>query len=79
MAEKTNWHSFRVKVDNRQKVLNALDGVIEKTLNEIGDKAVEYANKGAPVDTGALRDSYMKDVSMTAKAVRVGSPLEYAP
>ena len=71
--------SFHVKVDNREKVFRELKSVCEKTLNEIGDAAIEHIRETVPVDTGALRDSYMKDVDAANKRLRVGSPLEYAP
>lgn len=69
---------FDVKVNNIPKVLAALPRVKAQTLSEIGDAAVENVKKLAPVDTGALRDSYMKDVIESASSVRVGSPLEWA-
>ena len=72
-------YKFRVKVDNRQKALNALRKAIPKTLNEIGDAASRHAHDYAPVDTGMLKDSYIKVTDERNNAVHVGSPLEYAP
>ena len=69
--------SFHVKVDNTAKVLSALKSATRKTAEEIGDAAVNNVRKLAPVDTGALRDSYMKEV-IGDNAVRVGSPLDWA-
>lgn len=71
--------SFKVTVDNRDQVLAALPRIMKKTLEEIGDSAARHASERAPVDTGALRDSYMKDVNTGNNTVRVGSPLNYAP
>lgn len=71
--------TFNVKVDNTKKVLNALPKVVDKTLNEIGDAAIKHTQAKVPIDTGALRDSYLKDVDVQNKKLRVGSPLAYAP
>ena len=54
-----------------------LDDACERTLDEIGDAIVEHVRDYVPVDTGALRDSYMKDV-LDNRHVRVGSPLDWA-
>ena len=70
--------SFYVKVDNTAKVLAGLGRANKKTLNEIGDAAVKHTQEKVPVDTGALRDSYMKDVDERNNKVRVGSPLGYS-
>lgn len=70
--------SFRVDVNNMDKLLRALPRAKEKTLSEIGDAAVKHVRALAPVDTGALRDSYMKEVIPGADMVRVGSPLDWA-
>lgn len=71
--------TFSVKVNNVQRVLSKINSVVDKTLNEIGDKAVDYTKNATPVDTGALRDSYKKEVNVSGKYLRVGSELEYAP
>lgn len=71
-------YKFKVKVDNREKVKRQLDAAIEKTLNEIGDAAVKHAHDYAPVDTGRLQDSYIKDVDAKARILRVGSPLPWS-
>jgi len=69
---------FTVRNNNIQRVLLHLDDVCEETLEGIGEAAARHARDAAPVDTGALRDSYMHDVTDN-RHVRVGSPLEYAP
>ena len=69
---------FNVRVNNINRVLEHLDDACERTLEEIGQAAAGHARDRAPVDTGALRDSYMHDV-IDNRHVRVGSPLEYAP
>lgn len=70
---------IHIKKDNREKVLKGVKKACEKTLNDIGDKVIEHIKERVPVDTGALRDSYMKDVDAQFNMLRVGSPLAYAP
>lgn len=70
---------FNVRVNNIPKVLMKLDTVEERTLEQIGEAAVKHTRDKTPVDTGALRDSYMADVDAQNHRVRVGSPMEYAP
>lgn len=60
------------------QALSRLDGACRKTCEEIGEAAAGHARDAAPVDTGALRDSYMHHV-LDDRHVRVGSPLDYAP
>ena len=69
---------FNVRVNNISRVLMHLDDACENTVNQIGDAIVGHVRDRVPVDTGALRDSYMKDV-VDNRHVRVGSPLAYAP
>lgn len=69
---------FNVRVNNIPKVLKRLDTVCGLTVEEIGDAAVGHVKERVPIDTGALRDSYMRDI-VDNRHVRVGSPLEYAP
>lgn len=71
-------YSFRV-VNHSDRVLRNLDRVTQRTLTEIGNAAVQHVRERVPVDTGALRDSYMSDVDVNHRYVRVGSPLNYAP
>lgn len=73
-------YKFTVKItkNNKDAFLRALPGAIQKSLSEIGDAIVKHTQEKVPVDTGALRDSYMKDVNESAQTVRVGSPLDYS-
>ena len=70
--------NFEVKVNNLPLALLKLDSASEKTLEEIGEAAAGHANDKAPVDTGALSESYDYNVPDN-RHVEVGSPLEYAP
>lgn len=70
--------NVKIKVNNLPKFLLGLDRATKKTLEEIGDAAVQHTRDLAPVDTGALRDSYMKEVIESSNSVRVGSPLDWA-
>ena len=69
---------FNVRVNNIPRVLMHLDDACENTVNQSGDAIVGHVRDRVPVDTGALRDSYMKDV-VDNRHVRVGSPLAYSP
>ena len=69
---------FNVRTNNIPRALMHLDDACEQTLEQIGQAAARHASDNAPIDTGALRDSYMYDV-LDNRHVRVGSPLEYAP
>lgn len=71
--------NVRVTRDNRERILRELNRACERTLNEIGEAIVNHVRERVPVDTGALRDSYMADVLPEHDMLRVGSPLEYAP
>ena len=68
---------FDVK-SNLKTVLFGLNKAVEDSLNEIGDAIVHHAHDLAPVDTGRLQDSYIKDVDAGKSRVRVGSPLDWA-
>lgn len=70
---------FRVRTNNIPRVLMHLEEAEERTLQQIGEAAVSHTQQRVPIDTGALRDSYMYDVDADNHQVRVGSPLEYAP
>lgn len=70
--------NVEVRTNNIPRVLRQLDRVNERTLEQIGDAIVGHVRDRVPIDTGALRDSYMRDV-LDNNHVRVGSPLAYAP
>lgn len=69
---------FTVRNNNIPRALLHLDDACRRTLEEIGEAAVGHIRDTVPVDTGALRDSYMVDV-LDNRHVRVGTPLEYGP
>lgn len=71
-------YNIRIERDNTAKFRAALPKAINKTLKEIGDAVVEHVKDRVPVDTGALRDSYLVDVDELVQTVSVGSPLEYS-
>ena len=70
--------SIRIDRDNTAQFKAALPGAINKTLQDIGEAIVKNVQAKVPVDTGALRDSYIVDVNEGAQTVSVGSPLEYS-
>ena len=70
---------FEVRVNNLPRVLMHLEAAEARTLEQIGEAAVGHVRDNVPVDTGALRDSYMADVDAGNHRVRIGSPMEYAP
>lgn len=70
--------SIRIERDNTAAFKAALPGAINKSLQEIGEAILDHVKDLVPVDTGALRDSYMVDVIENNKCVRVGSPLDYS-
>ena len=72
-------YHVRIDRDNTALFRAALPRAVRKSLQEIGVKAVEYIKDLVPIETGALRDSYIVDVDERAQVVHVGSPLEYAP
>ena len=71
------FHTY-VRVDNRARVFRNVENACRRTLEDIGNAVVGHIRDTVPVDTGALRDSYMVDV-IDNHHMRVGSPLEYAP
>lgn len=79
MAKKPRDLSFKVRIKQNRipNLLGRLTGVQKRALEEIGEKAAEYANEHAPIDTGALSKSY--DYFVKDNHLVVGSPLEYAP
>lgn len=70
--------SIRIDKNNIDKFRARLPSAIKKTLQEIGESAVEHIKNKVPVDTGALRDSYLVDVDERSQLVSVGSPLDYS-
>lgn len=72
--------TFKVRIKRNYSPLmqRKLAGAIEKTLNEIGDSVIAHIKETVPIDTGALRDSYIKDVEPETRTLHVGSPLEYS-
>lgn len=72
--------SFKIRFtkDNRKVCLAKLTDAVNQSLSDIGDYVVSNARNAVPVDTGALRDSIMKDVDIYEPSVRVGSPLDYS-
>ena len=71
--------TVKIAQNNKDAVLRALPGAIKNSLNEIGDAIVKHTQEKVPVDTGALRDSYKKEVNSSAQTVSVGSTLDYSP
>ena len=58
-----NTFEVEIKVDNRDKILQATDDGIERALEAIGQQAENYAILLCPVDTGLLRNSITHAVS----------------
>lgn len=63
--------------DNSEEVLNALKNAVERGLMACGEKAVGYAQKDCPVDTGNLRGSITYAVE--GDDCYIGTNVEYAP
>lgn len=70
--------SVRIDRDNTAAFRAALPKATRKALKEIGEAVVANIKDYVPVDTGALRDSYIADVDEMAQVVHVGSPLAYS-
>lgn len=68
---------FNVK-SNMSTVLFGVGRAVEDSLNEIGDAIIQHVHDLAPVDTGRLQDSYIKDVDESKRVVHIGSPLDWA-
>lgn len=76
-----NVGSFKIEVDNLEKVLEEKAQAVNTVLNTIGLYAERYAkesltNQGA-VDTGRLRNSV--SYAVDGDTVMVGTNVEYAP
>lgn len=70
---------FKIIENNKDKVLEELEGAIEQALGIAGMQAENYARANAPVDTGRLRNSITSQVLKGENAVVIGTNVEYAP
>lgn len=82
MQNSFSTHGITVKFDdNSKEVLAALQNAVERGLESIGEKAVQYAvqsiTKQHAVDTGNLRNSI--DYKVDGDDVYIGTNVEYAP
>ena len=64
--------------DHSDEVLSALDAALARGLEKCGLVAEGYAKKLCPVDTGNLRNSITHVTGYGAKAVYIGTNVEYA-
>ena len=64
---------------HRKEVEDAVHQAIITGLNACGMVAETYAKKGAPVDTGRLRNSIAHKVDKEEPAAYIGTNVEYAP
>ena len=62
--------------DNSEQVLKELADKIHIALDSVGSTAAGYAQDGAPVDTGNLRNSITHEVGNDE--VNIGTNVEYA-
>lgn len=69
---------LEVRADNRAQFQNAFNKALARALEEIGLAAEGYAKRLCPVDTGRLRNSITHVTSYGAKAVCIGTNVEYA-
>lgn len=69
---------LEVREDNREQFKHALWKALARGLEECGLVAEGYAKRLCPVDTGRLRNSITHVTSYGAKAVYVGTNVEYA-
>lgn len=87
-----NVNGITIEQDNVNKVLNELEGAVEKALTEIGIKVEKYAKARCPVGTpestgikgyrgGTLRNSITFEVESDKRQgeVTIGTNVEYAP
>jgi len=66
--------------DNSEEVLQKFNDAILRALERMGEQAEGYAvNDLVPVDTGALKNSITHKVDEAAKAVYIGTNMEYGP
>lgn len=70
--------SVTVNADNRDEWERLFHQATAKALEEIGLAAEGYAKRLCPVDTGRLRNSITHVTSYGAKAVYIGTNVEYA-
>lgn len=70
--------SVTVNADNRDEWARLFHQATAKALEEIGLAAEGYAKRLCPVDTGRLRNSITHVTSYGAKAVYIGTNVEYA-
>lgn len=66
-----------IKLDNTDKIKNALPEQIEKALTAIGMACETFAKRDCPVDTGRLRNSITYKVRTGEKTVYIGTDVEY--
>ena len=69
---------LEVREDNREQFKHALWKALARGLEECGLVAEGYAKRLCPVDTGRLRNSITHVVNYGAKAVYIGTNVEYA-
>ena len=63
-------------IDNTAKVIQEFEKKKERALKAIGARAVSYAKKDTPVDTGRLRNS--ETYQVIGNDVYIGTNVEYA-
>lgn len=64
--------------DNSAEIEAAKKLAVEQALTQMGDTCATYASGLAPVDTGNLKRSIEKKVSIGEEAVYVGTNVDYA-
>lgn len=69
---------LEVREDNREQFKHAFNKALARALEEIGLVAEGYAKRLCPVDTGRLRNSITHVTRYGAKAVYIGTNVEYA-
>lgn len=69
---------LEVREDNREQFKHALWKALARGLEECGLVAEGYAKRLCPVDTGRLRNSITHVTGYGAKAVYIGTNVEYA-
>lgn len=69
---------LEVREDNREQFKHAFNKALARALEEIGLAAEGYAKRLCPVDTGRLRNSITHVTRYGAKAVYIGTNVEYA-
>lgn len=69
---------LEIRADNRAQFKHAFNKALARALEEIGLAAEGYAKRLCPVDTGRLRNSITHVTRYGAKAVYIGTNVEYA-